>query len=177
MTLKEFFNLLAANPAIIIFFFIACPLTAFLASILGKSEGHLSPWKYLYTFLVYAICIPGIFSVTLNIYLFLFERQSIFDTDIWTQILPIISMIATLLLIRQNVSFDEVPGFGKISGLIIVISGLLLLMWLADKTHIIAISIIPFHQVIIGFLILLVIIVLGWRKLFGQKPIEIEMEE
>ena len=175
MTLKEFFDFLAANPSLLIFFFIACPLTAFLAGLLGRGEGHLTPWKYLYTFLVYVICIPGIFSVTLNVYLFLFERQSIFDTDIWTQILPIISMVATLLLIRNNVSFDKVPGFDKIHGLMLIIAGLLFLMWFADRTHIIAISIIPFYQVILGFLILLVIIVIGWRKMF-QNPAEPEPE-
>jgi len=38
MTLKSFFELLAANPAILIFFFIACPMTALLAWWLGRGE-------------------------------------------------------------------------------------------------------------------------------------------
>lgn len=174
MTLREFFQLLALNPEILIFFFIACPLTALLSSWLGKGEGHLSPWKYMYSVLVYLICIPGIFSVTLNIYLFLFERQSVFDMDIWTQILPIISMILTLLLIRKNVSFDQIPGFGKIHGLMLMIGAILVLMWLIDRTHIIAISFIPFYQVIIAFLVLLGVAMIGWRKFSGRKSLETE---
>ncbi len=165
MTLKELFQLLAANPEILIFFFIACPLTALLSSWLGKGEGHISPWKYLYSTLVYLICIPGIFAVTLNIYLFLFERQSIFEADVWTQILPIVSMVATLLLIRKNVSFDQVPGFGKIHGLMLIIGALLVFMWLVDRTHIIAITIIPFYQVLLAFLVLLGIAMLGWWRM------------
>jgi len=169
MTLREFFALLANNPELLIFFFIACPLTALLASWLGRGEGHISPWKYMYSTLVYLICIPGIFAVTLNIYLFLFERQSIFEWDIWTQILPVISMIATLLLIRKNVSFDMIPGFGKIHGLMLMIGAVLVLMWLVDRTHIIAFSYIPFYQVILGFLVLLGIGMLGWWRFSGRN--------
>lgn len=164
MTLRDFFTLLATNPEVLIFFFVACPLTALLASWLGRGEGHITPWKYLYSSLVYIICIPGIFAITLNVYMFLFERQSVFDMDIWTQILPIVSMILTLLLIRKNVSFDQVPGFGKIHGLMVMIGAILVLMWLIDRTHIIAISFIPFHQVILAFLVLLGIAMIGWRK-------------
>jgi hypothetical protein len=164
MTLREFFTLLAANPEVLIFFFVACPLTALLSSWLGRGEGHITPWKSLYSTLVYLICIPGIFAVTLNVYLFLFERQSVFDMDIWTQVLPIVSMILTLILIRKNVSFDQVPGFGKIHGLMVMIGAILVLMWLVDRTHIIAISFIPFYQVILGFLVLLGIAMIGWRK-------------
>ena len=74
MTLQEFFDACAQQPAIPIFFFTALPLTAFLAGVFGKGEGHISPWKYLYTGLIYLAFIPGIFSITLSIYLFLFER-------------------------------------------------------------------------------------------------------
>ncbi len=165
MTLREFFELLAQNPSILIFFFIACPLTAFLASWLGKGEGHITPWKYLYSVLVYLICIPGIFAVTLNIYLFLFERQSIFDSDIWTQILPIFSMVATLLLIRKNVTFDQVPGFGKLHGLMLMIMVILILMFLLDRTHIFVITIVPFYQAFLFFLALLAIGMIGWWKM------------
>ncbi|MBX2814795.1 MAG: hypothetical protein KTR24_02315 [Saprospiraceae bacterium] len=168
MTLGEFFDLLALNPEILIFYFIACPLTALLAGWLGKGEGHISPWKYLYAFLVYIVCVPGIFAVTLNIYLFLFERQSIFDADLYTQILPIVSMVATLMLIRKNVSFDDIPGFGKIGAFLLIIGAILSIMWFADRTQVIAISFVPFHQVIIGFLILLAIIMLGIRRIL--KP-------
>jgi len=167
MTLGEFFAELAKNPEILIFFFVVCPLTALLALWLGRGEGHISPWKYLYSFLVYLVCIPGIFAVTLNIYLFLFERQSIFDADLYTQILPIICMIATLMLIRKNVSFEEIPGFGKLGALMLIIGILLIMMWFADRTHVIAISFIPFWQVFVGFFVLLGLIMLATKHLFS----------
>ena len=102
---------------------------------MGKGEGHLTPWKYLYSALVYLVCVPGIFSVTLDVYMFLFEKRSILQTDIYTQILPILSMVITLFIIKRNVNLDAIPGFGKLSGLIMMITATLLIMWGLDRTH------------------------------------------
>ena len=100
MTLLDFFKLLGENPSYMLGYFGLIPLTALLAGLLGSGEGHISPWKYLYSALVYLVCIPGIFAFTLNIYLFLFERsqRSILGSDIFSQILPVISMILTLFI-------------------------------------------------------------------------------
>lgn len=169
MTLGQFLNMLSENPSIPIFFFIALPLTAFLASIFGKDEGHISPWKYMYTTLVYLACIPGIFAVTLCVYMFLFERQSVLDINIYTQILPIICMGVTLWLIKKNVEFDEIPGFGKIPGLIMIITALITLMWISEKMHIIAITIIPFHYFALIFLVILFGVRYGWQKMVAEN--------
>lgn len=165
MTLGDFLNLLSANPAVIIFYYIALPLTAFLASIFGKGEGHISPWKYLYAVLVYLACIPGIFAISLCVYKFLFERQSIMETNLYIEILPIICMVLTLWLVRRNVDFREIPGFGKLSGLMLILGALIAIMWIMEKTRILVISIMPFHYFVLGFIILLVVIRIGWNKL------------
>lgn len=165
MTLGQFIDFLSENPFYIISFFAGIPLTAFLAGLFGKDEGHISPWKYLYSVLIYLVCIPGIFSFTLNVYLFLFERRSVFEADIYTQVLPIFSMIISLLLIRNNVSLDRIPGFGKISGLIFMIFSTIILMWFVDKTRIIVFSYLKFENLLMIFVGLLLVFRLGWSKL------------
>lgn len=169
MTLGEFFQLLSANPSIILFFFIAVPMTAGLAYVYGKGEGNKRPWSYLYSALVHLAVIPGIFAITLNVYLFMFERLPIMETDIYTQILPIISMIFTLVLIRKNTCFEDIPGFGRLSALIIIILAILSLMWLMDRTHIIAITFIPFHWIIVFILVILVVFRFAGKRLFGSQ--------
>src|SRR6187431_2417097 len=158
MTLGEFFEWTKGHPVLLLGFFILIPFIAFLALLFSKGEGHLSPWKYLYSVLIYLVAIPGIFAVTLSIYLFLFERRSIFDTNLFTQVMPIVSMLATFILIRKQVDLDLVPGFGKLSGLITIISVLMILMWIIDKTHIYSITFMPFWAVIpilvAGFLLI-----------------------
>jgi hypothetical protein len=167
MTLGEFFDAVSNNPVIILFYFIAIPLTAVLAGLLGKGEGHLSPWKYLYSTLVYLVSIPGIFAITLNIYLFLFEKRSIMDANIYTQILPVLVMILTLWIIRRNLSFDEIPGFDKLSGLMTVIVAILTLMWILEKTHIIAFTFMPFHYVLIMLAVLFVLVRIGVKRMMA----------
>ena len=167
MTLGQFFDLLAQNPEVVLFYFIALPLTAFLASVFGKGEGGYSPWKYLYSVLVYLASIPGIFAITLSVYFFLFEKRSIMDTNIYTQILPIFCMFLTLWLIRRNVDFDQIPGFDKISGLMVLLTALITLMWIVEKTHVIAITFIPFYLFMLLFIVLLFIIRYGWKKALG----------
>lgn len=164
MTLQELFQLIANNPAYILFFFFALPFTAFVAGVLGKGEGHLPPWRYLYSTLIYLAAVPGIFAITLNIYLFLFERRSVMDTDIYTQLLPIVCMIATLLIIRRNVDLDLIPGFDKLSGLITIVAAALAIMWFVDRTRIWMISFVRFEYVLGIFVVLLILIRYGWSK-------------
>ena len=102
--------------------------------------------------------------MTLSIYVFVFERRSIFDTDIYTQILPIISMVATLFLIRRNVNLDLVPGFDKITGLIMMIASVFAFMWVLDKTRIWVVSYLPFWQGLLIFAGLLLVLRWGWGK-------------
>ena len=88
MTLQELFDYLSTNPQVVMMFFLGLPLTALLANFMGRGEGHISPWKYLYSALVFLACVPGIFAAALAVYLFLFERgHSIFQADLLTQVL------------------------------------------------------------------------------------------
>ena len=167
MTLFELFELCADNPSLILGYFLLIPFTAFLALILGRHEGHLSPWKYLYSILVYLVSIPGLFAVILNIYLFLFERRPILETDVYSQILPIFSMVGTLLLIKANVDLDKIPGFDKLTAFLMIVSMVMGIMWILDKTHIIAFTYIPFYYVILILIALIAMIRIGWKKMAG----------
>jgi hypothetical protein len=166
MTLGQFFEVIGDNPTIVVFYFVAMPTTALLAGLLGKNEGHLVPWNYLYSFLIYAVSIPGIFAVSLAIYRFLFERGSIMDTNIYTQILPILTMFITYSLIRRNVAFKDIPGFDRISQLIFMLSVLIIFMWVLEKTHLLVITFLPFWQFMLFFVGILVLLRFAWMRMF-----------
>lgn len=165
MTLAEFFDWIGERPGLILSYFILIPIIALLAGLFNKGEGHLSPWKYLFSILIYLVAIPGIFAVTLSVYMFLFERRSIMDTNMYTQVLPIFSMIVTILIIKREVYLDLVPGFDKISGLLLIIASVMTLMWIIDKTRIYAITFMPFYVVILILLAGFIVIRLGLRRL------------
>ena len=163
MTLGELIGFLESNPYYVFFYFIAIPLAAFLANQLGKGEGHLNPWCSFYAVLIYLSVIPGVFSILLNLYHILFESRSIYDMNIMTQVIPIISMAASLYLIRKNVDFDQIPGFGKISAFTGSIAGIMVLFFLLDKSRLIAFTYIPF------FLLILILILIYLLFRYGSK--------
>jgi len=164
MTLRELFQHIGENPNFILFYFLIIPVAAVTAGVLGKDEGHLSPWKYLYATLIYLVSVPGIFAVALNAYFFLFQRGDVMQTDVYLQILPIIVMVVTICLIRRNVDLSLIPGFDKISGLWFMLFATMFLMWLLEKIHIVVFSYLPFQYLLGIFAILFALIYLGWRK-------------
>lgn len=169
MTLGEFFTLLSANPILLVGYYLVIPVTALLAGILGRHEGEEIPWNYLYSLLVYLAAVPGIFAIVLSVYFWLFESRPILETNIYVQVLPIVSMAVTFWLIRWNVSLEKVPGFGKLAGLLMMIFVVLLLMWMIDRTHIIAFTYLPFYWVILILIALLVLFRLGWSRAFERR--------
>jgi amino acid transporter len=168
MTLRDFFDYLGEHPLVLVAYFLVIPLTAMLAGWISRGEGHLSPWKYLYSFLVYAVCIPGIFSVTLSIYLFLFERGgSILNTNILTQVMPVVSMFLTLAVIRRNAPFEHIPGFGKLSSLMMTIGAVFMLMYLLDRTHLIAFVRVPVQYLLLIVVGMLLVFRYGFRQMIS----------
>ena len=166
MTLGELIKFLTENPYYPLFFLFAIPLGAFLANKLGKGEGHLNPWCIFYSSLIYLSVIPGVFALLLNLYHMLFEAKSIYDVNIMIQVLPIVSMFLTLYLIKQNVDFDQIPGFGKITSFVSIMAGLMVIFFILDKIRIIAFTYIPIIWVIIMLVLIYFGIRYGTKKLF-----------
>ncbi len=165
MTLQEFFDYLSANPFVVLAFFLGIPLCALLANVMGRGEGHLSPWKYFYAVLIFGACIPGIFAVALAVYMFLFERGgSIYNVNLLTQVLPILSMFVTLGIVRRNAPFEYIPGFGKLSSLMLMIAVIFMLMYLLDRLHLVAWVNVPVQYLVLIVVGLLLLFRLGLKK-------------
>lgn len=138
MTLGELIDAVGDNPLPAAGYFLTVPLTAVVAGWLGRGEGAQTPWKYLYTVIVYAVCIPGIFALALGVYQFMFGRRDILNADVLSQLLPVASMIITLVIVRRNTTFDAIPGFDRLSGLMMMLAAIFLVMYLMDRMHLIA---------------------------------------
>ena len=165
MTLKDFFDFVSNHPALLLVFAFGVPIAVILTGILSGGDGAQSPWKYLYSFFIYLVCVPGIFVGMLDVYLFLFERQSIWDMNLYTQALPIFVMIITITIIKRFVSLEYVPGFGRLSGLIVMIAAILMIMWFIEKIHIFVFTYMPFSQVLVIMVICLIAIRYAWSRL------------
>ncbi len=168
MTLGEFISYLGNNPFYPLFFFFILPVAALLARYMAKGEGHLSPWCIYYSALIYLSVIPGIFAILLNIYHMLFEKRSIYEMNIMVDVLPILSMLLTLFLIKKNVDFKEIPGFGKLTGFVGSIAGLMLVFFVLDKMHLIVFSYLPIQWLAITLVVAFFVIRLVTKKVLTQ---------
>jgi hypothetical protein len=164
MTLRDFFDYISQYPQYVLYYFLGLPILAAIVGMISHKSGSSSPYREIFMLIVYGVTIPGIFALFLNFYIFLFENKSILNFNIYMQILPVISMIATLYLIRRFVSFDDIPGFGKISGLMTMTAAIIILLWLLDRFHIITFVYMPFYYLIILVVVLLLVINYGLKK-------------
>ena len=165
MTLNDFYAFAAGHPTQVVFYFALVPFAALLAGFMDREESHLPPWNYLYSAMLYLVAVPAIFSAGLTVYRWSFERSSIMEADLLLQVLPIVSLILTVLFIRRQVALRDLPGFGRLSGLVLLIAATLLLLWGIDRTRIILFSRMPMEFLVAVVLVLLIVLRYGWRKL------------
>ncbi|MFA5263361.1 MAG: hypothetical protein WC378_06005 [Opitutaceae bacterium] len=115
----------------------AVPLVAWMMGRLHQSgQGGLSPWKYVYAVLVYLACVPGMFASVLTAYVLFFGHENLLNVNLLVYFLPIVSMVVTLVFIRKSVPFDAVPGFDRLSGLMVMIGCSFAVALAIQKTNI-----------------------------------------
>jgi len=137
MSLQELFERTSEHPTSILIFFLMLPITAFIAGAMtDEEERYDKPWEYLYSVLIHLACIPGILALTMCAYHLFFDRRSLVDLNVFTYFLPIVAMIGTLFVIKQDVNLDRIPGFDRIPGLLTMIAATFIGILLLQKTRI-----------------------------------------
>ena len=102
--------------------FIALPLGAWLVGRMHPDgRGGSPPWKFLYGGLIYLSCVPGMFAAVITAYMLFFVRENLLEVNPLVCFLPILAMVVTLVFIRKRVTFDELPGFDRLSGLMTMV--------------------------------------------------------
>lgn len=118
--------------------FLAIPPAAALVYglFLKKGGGNLPPHKYVFSFLIYMSCIPGVMALVLTGYEFLFLRSNLMALSIGVYFLPVMTMGATLGLISRRADFDMLPGFERISGLFTLFAATFITALILDRMRI-----------------------------------------
>jgi hypothetical protein len=123
MTLRELIQAADHHPLPVAGALVALPVLAWLVGMIHREgEGRNAPWKYGYAVLVYFACIPGMFAAVLTAYAMFFQNENLLDANLLVYLLPIGSMAATLVVIRKRVAFDHIPGFDRLSGLMVLLA-------------------------------------------------------
>lgn len=165
MTLQDLFDQIGQHPAEVLFFFAGVPVVALLVGLIAGREVGQSPWTYIYAGLIYLACVPGVFAVTLCLFTFFFEGSSFLEVNALVYFLPIVSMIVTLVLIRRFVPLEDIPGFRKILGLLMMIFVTFVAILLLQKTRIWVVFVGSVWHLLGLFVILLAVFMYGRRRL------------
>jgi len=170
MTLGEFYQKVENFDFLIIIYSAAAILFAILLGFIsGKEKEKLSPWNYIYAILIYAITVPGILQTVITGYLLFIEKKSLLDINLAVYIVPIISMIATLVIVSKNANLKTIPGFDRLSGLMTMLGISIVIVVIISKSRIWLVfggSMFLFFGLII---VLFLLFKLGAAKFFGKK--------
>lgn len=136
MTLRQLIETIGQYWAVLVVAFAGLPIGTWAVGRLhGPGRGLLVPWRYVYAVLIYVVCVPGTASVLLCAYVLLFTRENLLDVNALVFFLPWLSMVASLLIMGRNVAFDDVPGFDRLSGLLLVIAITFLIVYGLSRTR------------------------------------------
>ncbi len=94
-----------------------------------------------------------------------FEPTNLTEVNALIYFLPIISMIATIMVVSQEVNLKNLPGFDKISGLVMVLAVTFIAILLIQKTRIWVMFIGGMGHLLILFVVLFIAFRFAWSKL------------
>jgi hypothetical protein len=111
-------------------------LTLLLGMMHDRGQGGKSSWRYAYAVLVYLACVPGIFAAVITGYTMMFVKGNLLDANAVVYFLPIVSMVATLMIMGRRVDFDDIPGFDRLWGLMVLLGMTFVVLLAIEKTRI-----------------------------------------
>ena len=131
MTLQELAGLAASHPVSVSLYFLTPPALIWLVTRLrgGASPGG-TPWRWLYSVALYAVSIPGLLAILMASDQLM--RGGLMQMDLLLHVLPLISLVITLLLFWNLPNPESIPGFRRVSGflglfLLTAVAGFLLM--------------------------------------------------
>jgi hypothetical protein len=167
MTIRDLYFWSQEHPRVLILFFGALPLLAEILGIFVKNR--MQPNRAIACamgVLVYLACIPGMFALMLTGAVFLFDRQDVRDLDLLVTILPIASMGLTLGLLWRRVDLQVVPGFERLSGLMVLLGVSFGVVFILSRFFLVGVLHGSITALVTAAAVVFAALKLGSRKLF-----------
>lgn len=164
MTIQDTIDWFSANQYVTLGYFIGLLLlTLLLVSIVNQN--NFAQIKYLLSIIVYAVTIPGMLASILILYSFFILNVSLLNVSIVAYFVPVIAMILTLIIMNKRVPMRKIPGFDRLSGLMIMICVAFSIVFVLQKTYFGIFFIGGFLQLLVVFAVLLIIIKVAWTRI------------
>lgn len=165
MTIQDIINWFNANPNVILSYFSVILILSLLGLLLIKPKHFKPPINYLYTILIYAVTIPGLLACILVLYGLFINKTNLLKVSVLAYFLPIIASIINIIIIKKTVPLVYIPGFNRLSGMILLIIITFIITYILQRMFFGVIFIGSFSSLIGLFLVLLIIINYAWKKI------------
>jgi len=164
MTIQELIDWLGNNQNSVLWYFGGI-LVLTLLLLLIVNRNNFATTRYLMSAVVFAVTIPGILAVLLTLYALLIQRTSILEVNMLAYFVPIVAMALVLFLLNKKVSMSKIPGFDKLSALMLIIGIAFILVFVLQRMFFGIFFVGGFGQLIGVFLVILVVLKFAWSKL------------
>lgn len=164
MTIQELIDWFSTNPYLVLGYFAAMLLLTLIA-VSVVSQNNFKQVRYFMSMLIYGVTVPGILAIFLTLYALLFLGNSLLNVSIVIYFVPILTMVLTLVILNKKVAMKDIPGFGKLSALIIMIGIAFIIIFVLQKSYFGVFFNGGFTQLMLVFAILLVVLRFSWARL------------
>lgn len=121
MTLQDLLRLIDGHPVPVTLYFVALPLLAWLAGRLHP-QGSLSdsPIRWLYSAVLIGVGVPGLIAAVA--FLDQLFTGRLLQAGVFSEILPIVSLILTLSLVVHSADPSHIPGFRRMRAFLLLLA-------------------------------------------------------
>lgn len=142
MTIEDLLVYLTNDKTALFLFFMLLPIVTIVITIISGGRSLQKPYSYLYSVLLFVVCIPGMLSVTLWVYSMFFERKALWQLPFFVYYLPIIVMaICIYILKKKRIPIRKLPWTGELYEFLV-----LLIITFASILIMMKLNIINFNQ-------------------------------
>ena len=130
MTVNDFLAYLEQYQLWVAAGLLAIPVLCALLNQTQQKATERTGIHYIYSAAVFSTSIPGLFSAIILFYSLFFAKVNLLEVNMVLYFLPLITMVATLLVVKRRVGFDILPGFDRLAGLMILLGLTCLVLFL-----------------------------------------------
>jgi hypothetical protein len=163
MSIQDIISWFNAHQAALIYYFSTALVLAILSTLLVNAK-NISTVKFVMSFLVYAVCIPGVLALFLVLYHVLFLGASILQLGLVSYFLPIVAMILILLILNRKIKMSKLPGFTRLSSLFISIGISFIIIFVLQRSYFGVVFLGGFTQLLLVFAVIMVVLRIAWNK-------------
>lgn len=169
VSVNDLIAAMAHHPEYIALYLGLLPLLGFLASYNIKFGLATAPIKIILSCIIYLAALPGMLASALVFYSLLILHQNILNVNALIYFAPIISMIATFTLIKRKIAFNRLPGFDRLSGLMMLLFITCLIVLLLYRFRLVVGFFGSLSHLLIAGVVIFIAFKIALHKLFSKR--------